>query len=367
MSEGLSPSTGASTGLHRPSAEPSDGVEATRPHWQRVSLAVVSRTVFWVALVEVALVIVFGFLSTDHVFWTLGSFQDIALDAAEVVPLAAALALLLGAGELDISVGANIILSSVLGGKVMIALSTPTAAQLANGVFPNLGESITLGLLTCLAVGVGIGLVNGLVVTRLKVNSFITTLAMLGIATGIAEIVANDVDLANIPTPLQLQFGVATLGGILPYPALLGLVVVIVLWLVLTFTRFGLHTVALGSSREAARRAGLHVDREVVALFMIVGAVAGLAAFIDLSRFATTNITGHQTDALAAIAAAIIGGTKLFGGSVSIVGAMIGALLAVILQDGLVLIGLQNFYQLIAIGCVLIAAVYIDQKRRRLA
>ena len=99
---------------------------------------------------------------------------------------------------------------------------------------------------------------------------------------------------------------------------------------------------------------------------MMVGAVAGLAAFIDLSRFATTNITGDQTDALAAVAAAIIGGTKLFGGTVSIPGAVIGALLAVILQDGLVLIGLQNFYQLIAIGCVLIGAVYIDQRRQRL-
>jgi ribose transport system permease protein len=331
-----------------------------------LGLRLIARTVFWVALVEVGLVIVFGLLSTNHVFWTLGSFQDIALDAAEVVPLAAVLALLLGAGELDISVGANIILSSVLAGKVMVALSQPTPNQLIKGEFPNLTVSLTLGLLTAIATGVTVGLVNGLVVTQLKVNSFITTLATLGIATGIADIIANDVDLANIPTPLQTHFGVSSLGGVLPYPALVGLVVVAFLWVLLVFTRFGLHIVSLGSSREAARRAGLHVERELVILFMMVGAVAGLAAFIDLSRFATTNITGHQTDALAAIAAAIIGGTKLFGGSVSIPGAVIGALLAVILQDGLVLIGLQNFYQLIAIGCVLIGAVFIDQRRQRL-
>jgi ribose transport system permease protein len=365
MAEGRPPSSQILE-LQAPRLESgADGV--SRPFWRTLALELVSKTVFWVALVEVALIVVFGFLSTDHVFWTLGSFRNIALDAAEVVPLAAVLATMLGAGELDISVGANIILSSVLGGKVMIALSAANPNQVANGVFPHLFASITLGLLTCLAVGMGIGAVNGLVVTRLNVNSFIATLAMLGIGTGIADIVANDVDLANIPTPLQLNFGVASLGNVLPYPALVGLVVVVLLWLLLAYTRFGLHTIALGSSREAARRAGLRVNRQLLALFMLVGGVAGLAAFIDLARFATTNIAGHQTDALAALAAAIIGGTKLFGGSVSIPGAVIGALLAVILQDGLVLIGLQNFYQLIAIGCVLIAAVHIDQRRKRLA
>src|SRR5579872_5472724 len=113
----------------------------------------VTRTVFWVGLVEIGLVILFGLLSTNHVFWTIGSFQDIALDAAEIVPLAAVLSVLLGSGELDISVGANIILSSVLGGKVMIAVSGATQTQVDNGVFPHLLPAIFLGLLACCAVG----------------------------------------------------------------------------------------------------------------------------------------------------------------------------------------------------------------------
>ena len=182
----------------------------------------IGRTVFWVALAWSPSSSSSASSRPITCSGTLGSFQNIALDAAEVVPLAAVLALLLGAGELDISVGANIILSSVLAGKVMIALSQPTENQLIKGEFPNLTVSLTLGLLTAIATGMTVGLVNGLVVTKLGVNSFIATLAMLGIATGIADIVSNDSDLANIPTPLQTHFGVASLGGILPYPALTG-------------------------------------------------------------------------------------------------------------------------------------------------
>ncbi len=332
--------------------------------WKAFGHSVIAKTVFWVALVEIGLIVLFGFLSPNHVFWTSGSFQNISLDAAEIVPLACVLALLLGAGELDISVGANIILASVLGGKVMLDITSPTLNQLANGVFPHVLLAVILGLLTCLAAGMAVGAINGLIITRLHVNSFIATLAMLGAATGVAEIITNDSDLANIPTPLQTDFGVGRIGS-LPYPALSAVLIAVVLWITVLKTRFGMHTVALGSSREAARRAGLKVERAITARFILVGLVAGYAGFIDLSRFATTNIGGHQTDALAAIAAAVIGGTKLFGGGISIPGAVIGALLAVILQNGLVLIGLQNYYQLIAVAVVLVGAVYIDQRNTR--
>ena len=97
-------------------------------------------------------------------------------------------------------------------------------------------------------------------------------------------------------------------------------------------------------------------------LFVIVGFVAGICGVIDISRFATTNLSGHQTDALSAIAGAVIGGTSLFGGRISVPGAIFGAFLAVILQTGLVILGLQPFYQLIAIGTVLILAVFIRSR-----
>jgi ribose transport system permease protein len=135
----------------------------------------------------------------------------------------------------------------------------------------------------------------------------------------------------------------------------------------LKLTRPGVRLLAMGSSREAAERSGLDVRAQTLVLFTVVGLLAGVAGVIDLARFGTTNVSGHQTDALAAIGAAVIGGTSLYGGHIGMGGALLGTLLAVILQDGLVIVGLSPFYQLIATGLVLIAAVYIDQQRKRRA
>jgi len=146
-----------------------------------------------------------------------------------------------------------------------------------------------------------------------------------------------------------------------PYPALIALAIAAGASFLLNRTRFGLHTLALGSSREAAVRTGVRVRAKVTTLFVLAGGCAGLSGFIDLGRYASTNISGHQTDALAAIAGAVIGGTNLFGGRISVWGAVFGALLAVILQDGLVVVGLAAFYQLIAVGIVLIIAVSLRE------
>jgi len=101
-----------------------------------------------------------------------------------------------------------------------------------------------------------------------------------------------------------------------------------------------------------------------VALFILMGALSGVAAVLDLTRFATTNIGGHQTTALAAIAAVVIGGTSLFGGRATIAGSMVASLIPVVLGTGLVILGVPSFYQLIVVGAILIAAVYVDQRRR---
>ena len=157
---------------------------------------------------------------------------------------------------------------------------------------------------------------------------------------------------------MQADFGVRDVLGI-PLPTLVCAALVLLIWLLIAFTRFGLRTVSIGSSREAAQRAGLKIDRHLLKLFVGVGLLGGVCGVIDISRFATTNLSGHQTDALSAIAGAVIGGTSLFGGKISIPGAVFGALLAVILQTGLVILGLAPFYQQIAIGSVLILAVFL--------
>jgi ribose transport system permease protein len=311
----------------------------------------------WILLFDVALILIFGAISPRHAFFNKANFTDMALDSAQVVMIAAAISLLLGAGELDISVGANVILSSVVGGKIMVALAA-TSDQALNGQYPHLALALLVGIPACLATGCVFGLVNGLIVTKLGVNSFITTLGTLGIGTGIALVLAGGADIEGIPTPFQTAFGVNTFFSV-PLPAIVTVVIVLFAWFLVAKTRFGLTVLAIGSSRVTASRAGLRIDRHLIALFVFVGFCAGIAGVIDLSRFATTNLAGHQTDALAAIAGAVIGGTALFGGSVSVPGAVFGAILAVILETGLVIQGLSPFYQLIAVGVILIGAVYV--------
>ena len=208
------------------------------------------------------------------------------------------------------------------------------------------------------------GLVNGLLVTRLRINSFIVTLGTLGIGTGLAYVVSNGVNVANVPRVLQTSFGIQKLFGIVPYPMIVVLIISAALWYTLRATRFGLYTLAIGSSREAAERAGIRSPRHILVLFILMGPLAGVAAMLDLTRFATTNIGGHQTTALAAIAAVVIGGTSLFGGRATIAGSMVASLIPVILGTGLVILGVPSFYQLIVVGAILIAAVFIDQRRR---
>ena len=311
----------------------------------------------WIAVVDIGLILLFGMISPGHVFFNISNFTNMALDSAEVVLLAVGMSFLLGAGELDISIGANIILASVVGGKIMVALAgSPSQVQL--GEYPHLALGLVVGITATVLSGIGFGLVNAFIVIGLRVNSFIATLGTLGIGSGVAFVLANGNNIENIPTAFQSGFGVRTVIGI-PLPALVTGILVILLWGLLVLSRFGLHTVAIGSSRQAAQRAGIPITAHLVALFALVGMLAGICAVYDVARFATTNISGHQTEALSAIAGAVIGGTNLFGGRVSVPGAVFGALLAVILETGLVIQGLSPFYQLIVVGVVLIFAVYI--------
>jgi ribose transport system permease protein len=310
----------------------------------------------WIGAVDLILILVFGFASPGHVFFNAGNFTNMARDASQLVLLAGGFCLLLAAGELDISIGANVILSSVLGGKVILSVAGTSDQEVA-GQYPHFTTAVILGFMTCVVVGVLFGLVNGLIVTRLGVNSFVTTLGTLGIGTGLALVFTGGNDLVSIPPSLQSDFGVYNVAGYIPAAAIVTAVIVLLLYLVLRTTRFGIHIVALGSSRQAAVRAGLRTKREVTILFVLMGFLAGIGGIMDVCRFATTDLSGHQTDALQAIAGVIIGGASLYGGRVSIPGAVFGTLLSVILETGLVIQGLSPFYQQVIVGSVLIAAV----------
>lgn len=315
-----------------------------------------AHTATWIIVVNILLVALFAIISPEHAFWSLPSLRNILTDLAEPLLIVGCMAMLLGAGEFDLSLGSNIILSSVAAGTVLVQLA-------ANGwsVWP----AFAIAALVALVLSAAVGACNALIVTRLRVSSLIGTLAIAGVAAGIAQIATGGADLTGIPMDLQTQFGTRTIGGVVPLPILVSLLVFAIQRFVVTRTRYGLRLLAIGSSADAARKAALRVDRHLMILFVIVGAVAGLAAIIELTRFTGTNIVGHQGDALAALSAAVIGGTSLRGGQIRMGGALAGAVLATILQDGLVVVGLSAFYQPIVIGAVLIFAVALDQYRRQ--
>jgi len=311
-----------------------------------------TNNTFWIFAVDIVLIVFFTIVSIDNSFFGPSNLRNLMSDSATALLLGVAIAFLLGAGEFDISLGANLILSSVVAGRIAVELAPYGLAVIIVG-----------SLAGALVTGMVIGLFNGLIVTRMNVNSLIATLASLGIVTGVAFIVSSGTDVTGIPPVLQDGVGLNTVFGI-PLPFLVAIVIWGLAWAALKYTRFGLHVLAMGSSRTAADRAGLRTKAKITTLFTICGGLAGVAGFIDITRFAATNIAGHTQDSLSAITAAVIGGTLLAGGVISILGLLGGVILAVILANGLIVIGVSSYYQLIIVGAILIIAVWLDHFKK---
>jgi ribose transport system permease protein len=316
-----------------------------------------STTAFYIFLVDIVLVVGFTLISQNHVFWSLQNAQALMGNGAEALLLATAVTMMLAASVFDLSLGANLILSSVVGA---ILLSHLTNAK----NFQAPVWAILLTLVACLAVGAVIGLVNGILITYFRINSLIATLGMLGICTGLGYVLSHGSDITGVANNIQSGFGLSSVLDI-PYPALLALAILIALWFVLRYMRYGARTLAIGSNRIAAERAGLRVREHLISLTVLGGALAGLAGYIDVSRFDTTNTSGHTLDALAALTAAVVGGTALQGGRATMFGTLWGAVLAYVILDGLVVIGVSAFYQEIATGFILWVAVAVDSARYR--
>jgi ribose transport system permease protein len=304
----------------------------------------------WIFLFDVVLVVVFSIISPNHVYATTANVTNVLLALTEALLLGLGLTMMLGAGIFDLSLGANLVLSSVVGAKVMLLFHPGS----------NVGLVIAVGAIACLATGLLYGLINGLIIAVVGINSLIATLATLGIGTGIADLITGGTDLQGLPSQLQTAIGLRTFGAV-PLVSVIALAALVILWLFVRYTRYGLRVQAIGSSRAAAERAGLRVRSYLISLTVLAGGLAGIAGFIDLTRFGATSLAGHPNDALNAVTAAVIGGTLLEGGFISVIGTLWGACLAVILETGLVISGVSAFWQLIVVGVVLLVAVALDR------
>lgn len=350
----MSPSTfskrGESARTNASSAEDADAVGAGPP-----SPSIFSRLLLGpstdITLVLVAVVAVFAIADASS-FFTQYNITNIFINASLLIVMGTGATFVLITAGVDLSVGSVLVFSGVIAGLVMQTM----AAQ-------GLGTSI-VGIIVSILAGAAWGLVNGLIIAKMHVPPLITTLGSFGAAQGLAQVISNGNDYKNIPDDLVLNLGIGKVLGV-PWLVVIALLVALIGGLALSFTGFGRRTYAIGSNPEAARRAGIRVDRHLILVYLVAGMLAGLAGIMSFAEFGSTTISGHSTDNLAVIAAVVIGGTSLFGGSGNMVGTAVGTLIPAVLANGLVILGINSFWRDFVVGVVLVLAVYLDQIRRR--
>ena len=307
-----------------------------------------------IIIVLAVIVIIFSVIKPGS-FLTVFNIRGIVQDTSILAVLGVGMTLVIITGGIDLSVGSVLVFSAVVADKAMAAMGGQ-----------GWGAAL-VGALVAVACGLGWGLLNGVLIARAKVPPLIVTLGTLGMALGLAEVITGGVDLRDVPTVMVNTVGFGNIFWQIPTLAVIAAVVVAIGIVLLHRTRFGLHTYALGSNPEAGRRSGLSVTRHLIMVYATSGLLAGFAGWLNLAFFQSTTIGGQSTTNLSVIAGTVIGGTSLFGGYGSILGTTIGLFIPSTLQNGFVIIGIQPFWQQVVVGAVLIAAVYVDQRRRAAA
>jgi ribose transport system permease protein len=318
-------------------------------------------------IILAAIVLVF-FALRGLTFLSVQNLNNVLVDTSQLLLLTIGVTFVIITAGIDLSISSILILSAVVAAQAMKAFSGPMAEQ-----YPNQAIGIPIGLGLAVLTGLACGLVNGVLVTRLQLPSFIVTLGTLGVFLGIAQLLTGGTTVPGVPAGIQTDIGLRNLLAGTPLgdhfrlipPMVIAFAIAAVAAVALNRTRFGRYTYAIGSNAAAARRAGIDVDRHLLKVYAVSGVLAGVAGTFDLMRFGTASVSTHQSDNLAAISAAVIGGTSLFGGLGSIGGSVIGAFIPVVLRNGLVITGVQPFWQNVAVGIVLIVAVTLDQRRRK--
>jgi ribose/xylose/arabinose/galactoside ABC-type transport system permease subunit len=297
-------------------------------------------------LLGAALVAGIIFQATTGVFFSIGNFASILLFMTSVAIVGYGQTLVIVSGELDLSVGATYGLSAM-------------ACGLLWSSWVPLPLAIVLGVLVgCLA-----GFVNGVIVTKLRVNSFITTLGTMNLYQGITLYISNNV--AFSPSPNEGNFDLYEFigtGHVLGVPVQIFWLMIItaIMWVVLHRTVFGFRVAAIGGNVLAARAAHLPVSRVKVTAYVISGALAAVAGIVDFSLVSSVSPTAGSTMTFAVLAAVIIGGASLSGGRGTIIGTLVGAFLLEVLTNGLGLLGAGAYAQLLFQGGVILVAVAVD-------
>lgn len=316
-------------------------------------------------------------LLNDVNFLNVRSINGILVYATQILLIG------LGATYIIITAGIDLSVGWVLGLAAVIAAMTMKALYAAE-VAPVL--TILIGMLAGIAVTAIPGYLNGILVAKVKVPPFIGTLGMGGVVQGVSFLLSGGYPIAEQP-PYLGQIGngyllyywpehgvtffklpataeaadLATIIPLLPNVVSVTIIVTLICWFILAKTQFGQHIYAIGGNLEAAKRAGIPVDRTLIRVYIIAALLAGVAGGLWAARFTSGASNAGEASLLTAIAAVVIGGASLFGGEGTIVGTIVGALIIATIQFGLVILGVLPFWQYVAVGLVVILAVIVDQ------
>ena len=297
------------------------------------------------------------FLEPDT-FLTFQNFKNVLSSSAANGIIAAGMTFVIITAGIDLSVGSMLAMCGIIGSIVMLALSGAGWTQISSGVAMELGGlSMLVGTLTGMAVGALCGFLNGALVTRLKLAPFIVTLGSMSIFRGVSHII-------NSSRPISISaYSWLDTGSILGVPSsvIIFALVLLVMGYVLKYTPFGRYTYAIGSNPQTAFHAGVNVNKILVWIYTILGALVGLAAMIMTSRASSAQPSAGLSLELDVIAAVIIGGCSPSGGKGTMLGTFIGCLLISFLRNGLTLLGVVAQIQLVAVGLIIIIAVTSDR------
>ena len=241
-----------------------------------------------------------------------------------------------------------------LGGIVMTKLAV------------EMGVPVPLAILAGIGATALFGLINGLLVTRIKLPPFIVTLGTLNIAFAVTQLYSNSQTVTDLPAAMTWLGNTFQVGGTeVAYGSVLMLLLYIGVWFYLRETAAGRHIYAVGNNPEATRLTGIPTERVLLGVYVLAGVSYGLASLLSVSRIGVGDPNAGQTENLDAITAVVLGGTSLFGGRGMILGTLVGAIVVGVLRNGLTLMGVQSVYQVLITGILVILAVAIDQLSRK--
>jgi len=280
-------------------------------------------------------------------FLTAGNLSNVLVQASVIALLAGAQTFVILTSGVDLSVGAVTALAGAIAGHLMLKLGVDPYAAIA----------------VALLIGIGVGMFNGYLIAYVGIPSFIVTLGGLTLWRGLAFESTGGFDNSGLPDPFPF-IGYGEILGI-PMPILIMLLAYVVMAFVLSSTRFGRHVYAIGSNAAGARQVGINIRRSTMGVYVVSGFVCALAAIVLMARMDSSSGRMAMNFELDAIAAVILGGTSLFGGRGSIWGSLLGAILITMIRNGMNLLEISQFKQMMAIGAVVILAVWIDVIRRK--